>query len=475
MAELSELIAQVKRLSAKLDKRCSTHERLKPYLEGDCPLPEAVRVARLTKLYTYLMPMSDAPWGSLIVESKLDRLEVAGLRDTDKDAADRVWREVWQANGMDAESKLGHGAALLDGRFYATVWADGDQPTIALDDMTQMVVEFEDGSRRVRKAALRRWREGERLYATLYREDGIYKFRSPQGSNDPKSNEWERRDVPGEDWPLEQPFDRVNVVELRVNGRLKPGAYPHARGEFAHATGLLDRINLLTFIGLVVAVWQGFPLRGVIGEKIRRRLLTDDDGEPLIGPDGKQKTEAVPPFEAKADSVAQFENPDAKVFQLDAADRGNLSIIPELAQLAAITKTPRHYFPIEAMSNISAETVVANEGGLHAAVKGHKAGLGEGWEEVLRLGGSVSGIEISPQAEVMWMDHESRSLGERADAFGKLAANLPWVAAAEIALNVSQEQIARWQGQGAVGELIRAATTPEPPAEAPEEPVAAAG
>ncbi len=478
MAEFDELIAQVKRLSAELDRRVAEHQLIEPYLEGDCPLPPAVGQARLTKLYRYLMPVAEAPWGSLIVDAKLDRLEVTGITDVNETAAKRVWAEAWQTNAMDSESKLGHGAALLDGRCYATVWpyADGEgmasfegaEPDIALDDVTQMVVEFREGSRRRRVAALRRWTEGSRVYATLFRPDGIFKFQGPEDSSHTSGDllKWEKRSVEGEDWPLANPFGVVPVVEVAINRRLKPGAFPYARGEFAHCTGLIDRINLLTFLGLVVAFWMGFPLRGVTGEKIRRRLLEDDDGNPLIDETtGKQKSEAIPPFDLRPDSLAQLENPEARIFEFKAADRRNLSIYDELQQLAVISKTPRHYFPMEGgISNIATETVNAYEGAMHAAVTGHKSTLGEGWEEVLRLCGMVLGEEISQRAELEWADHESRSLAERADAASKLKDVLPATAVAELALNATQEQIARWQAQSAVDPLTQLVAAAQAPA-----------
>lgn len=466
MPTQDELIAQVKRLSAELDKRVRRHQKLEPYIEGACPLPPAVTQARLTKVYRYLMPVAEAPWGSLILDSKLDRLEVSGIRDSDKRAADQAWG-AWQDNGMDAESKLGHGAALLDGRCYATVWPDeNDQPEIALDDVTQMIVEYAEGSRRKRTAALRRWRDADRTFATLYRPEGLYKFQGPQGAS--RSDSWEKRSVPDEDWPLTNPFADVPVVEIRVNPRLKPGRFAYARGEFEHCVGLIDRINLLTFLGLVVAFWMGFPLRGVIGEKIRRRVLTDDDGEPLLDDEGKKKTEAVPPFDAHPDSVFQLENPDARLAEYQAADRKNLSVFAELDQLAVITKTPRHYFPLEqGMSNLSAEAIMASEGGMHAAVTGHKASLGEGWEEVLRLCGGVLGATLSSRAELDWAPTEARSLAERADAAVKLKDILPGMAVAEYALGASQDQINRWQSQRAMDPmtqlLAQAQATPTVP------------
>lgn len=461
--QLEKLIERVKRLSKELDKRCQRHEKLEPYLEGSCPLPEAVTRAKLTKVYRYLMPVAEAPWGSLIVGSKLDRLEVSGLRDAaDESAAERIWNEVWQPNDMDSESKLAHGAALLDGRCYATVWPGADgTPDIALDDMTQMIVEFAPGSRRHRVAALRRWKEGDRLYATLYLPDGLYKFQGPEGSANTVGAEWEKREVDGEDWPLENPFSpTIPVVEVAVNRRLKPGVFPLARGEFEHCLGLIDRINLLTFLGLVVAFWMGFPLRGVIGEKIRREVLVDDDNQPILDEDTKKpKTKAHPPIDTtQPDSQFALENPEAKLAEFQAADRKNLAVYSELDQLAVITATPRHYFPMEnGMSNLSAEAIMASEGSMHAAVTGHKATLGTGWEEVTRLAGSVleSRAVLSPRGETVWMDAQSRSLAERADAASKLKDVIPPIAIAELALNATQDQIARWSAQEATNPLLQ--------------------
>jgi hypothetical protein len=496
MPTIDELTAQVKRLSKELDRRVARHRAIEPYYENDrddLVLPPAITQARLTKVYRYLMPVAEAPWGSLVVDSKLDRLEVSGIQDDDEDVANAVW-DVWQDCYMDSESKLAHSSALLDGRAFATVWPDPDtgKPDIALDDCTQMIVQYAEGSRHKRVAALRRWQEGGdyvsdanynpgtmfssettyaggQKFATLYRPEGIYKFRGATkqeiATGLAGGSEWLPRYVDSESWPLENLLaPEVPVVELAVNRRLKPGPFPHARGEFAHCTGLIDRINLLTFLGLVVAFWQGFPLRGVIGDKIRREVLKDDDGNVILDPStGKEATAVKAPFDAHPDAIWQIENPEAKIQQFDAADRKNLSVFAELDQLAVITKTPRHYFPLEqGMSNLSADAIVASEGGMLAAVTGHKSTLGEGWEEVLRLAGRLldKPVQLSQKAEMEWKKHDSRSLAESADAFVKLTGSgggsgLPWMAAAELCLNVSDSQLKRWESEQATNPLMQ--------------------
>lgn len=450
-------LGQLARLNAELDRRAREARVLNNYVEGPTPLPRAIVNSNLTKAYRMLMPMSEGAWGGVPVGSSLDRLEVTGIQDGDKAAAEAAWGH-WQDNMMDAESRLLNHSTLTTGRAFALVWADEDgKPEITLESSEQMIVQYREGSRRHRVAALRRWmdEDADRPMATLYRADGIFKYQGPKKASGFAGTQWEPRLVDGEEWPLENPFGKVNVVEFAINRRLVPGSFGYARGEFAHCLGLIDRINLLTFLGLVVAFWMGFPLRAVIGDKI----LRDDNNNPL------------PPFEVNADSVAQFENPNVKLAEFAAADRSNLSIYSELDQFAALTRTPRHYLPLDGgMSNIAADTIRANEGTLNAKISGdYKPSLGESYEETLRLCNVINGDpDLSPRAALQWADHQFRSLAERADAVSKFAAaQLPWTVIADLALNANADQIARWTADVMGADLGRLLTEPTTPAPAP--------
>jgi len=455
------LSRQVSPMLRELRRRAVKYRDLDAHYEGSSPIPSSIARARITNAYRMLMPLASAPWGALVVDSVQDRLEVTGIRSPDEQADELVW-DVWQDNAMDAEAKLAHATALIGGRAFATIWPDSDgRPRITTDTPEQMIVQYREGSRRDRVCAMRAWvDEDETEHLTIYRPDYIFKLQKARAQQ-PSTTDlaflaadtwWEPRAFEDE-WVLENPFGLVPVVELPVNRRLKPGTFGYARGEFEHATGLIDRINLLTFLGLVVAFWMGFPLRGVIGEE----LLKDDNGNVLA------------PFDAHAGGIFQLENPEAKIVEYNAADRKNLSIIHELDQFAAVTKTPRHYMPMESgMANLSADAIRASEGGLHAKVRGlHKPFLSEGWEEVLRVAGLMlpQPVELSPRAELQWADHESRSLAERADAASKLKDIIPWQAVAEMALQASADQVQRWQSErtgDAFAQVLTAVTQPPP-------------
>lgn len=449
--------ADLEDLGTRRAERSRSFKRLREYTRGCGPLPAAIHEAGVTKAYRLLMPMSDAPWGDVVSSAVADRLEVIGV-DTGSEPTDTALWDEWRRNWMDSESSLAHTATLVGGRSYATVWPDAEgNPEIILDSPESMVVKYRAGSRQMRTAALRHWVEDGYPHATLYYPDGIYKFRGPRDTFGSDSGlggiAWQPYTPPEDDeWPVRNPYRIVPVVEIATNRELEPGSYPYARGEFEHCTGIIDRANLLTFLGLVVAFWMGFPLRGVIGEKI----LHDDDGNPLK------------PFDAHADSMFQLENPEAKLAEYSAADRANLSITAELEQLATASNTPRHYFPMgSGTANISSDTIVAWESGLHGKIATrHKPQIGAGWEDVFRLVALMrDGLDVPPTAAIRWGEHESRSLAERADAAVKLKDIMPWQAIAEKVLAANTETIARWQAErssDAFGQLLTAASTPAP-------------
>jgi hypothetical protein len=451
VASEQELLSQLKRLSTVLDQRAPVVKELDDYYDGIYPMPPLVQEARVTRAYKTLMALTDSDWPKLVVDAIEERIEVQGIRFGDSDADDEAW-EIWQANGLDAESSMLHQAALTDGRAYAIVWAGKDsEPQVTYEHASLCAVEYERGSHRKRKAAIRRWKEGKRWYATLYLPEEIYKFQASSEADDPPregGSTWERR---ADEYELPNPLGEVPVIEFAVNRSLRPSPFGTACGEFEPNLRHIDRIHYKIFCGLVALTWSGFPLRALIGDPI----LRDDDGNQLK------------PFDSLISDVVQLENPDAKLMQLPEADISNYSPEMDIKHLAALTKTPAYYLLGE-MVNISADGIRAGEGGLISKAYRHHRTLGESHEDVIRLCFKVKNADdpraMDVSAEIIWKDPEFRSLAERADAATKLASiNTPWPVIASKVLGMTPQEIQRTEALRSSDVLTQLLTQPQTP------------
>lgn len=457
----------LKKLNAELDSRQSMTDRLDRYQAGYPDVPEHIAAVKQETEYRVLLRQAVTNWPELIVKSRKERLEVIGMKYPSAATSNAAW-DLWQRNGLDADAPMIHEAALVDGRAYAIVWADADsQPEIVPEHASTTVVAYDLPSGRRRAAALRRWKDGERWNCTLYLPDGLYKFQAKADGDTSISedNDWERREVPGEEWPLPNPLGVVPVVEFSVNRSLSPYRCTDGQtswrpakqsrefgytvaGEFERVLPIVDRINTTIFNGLLAMLYTSFPIRALIGDPIRWVEKTDSNGDPILDGNGNPVMEPSAPFDAAINRLVQIENPDGKLVQLAEADLSNFIKFAEahIRHLAAITTTPAHYL-LGDLVNISADAIRAAEAGLVSTVKGgHFLTLGESWEEVVRLAFMVLGNKdgADPSLETQWRDPESRSLAERADAATKLKDILPWQAIAERVLQATPQDIDRW-------------------------------
>lgn len=436
-------IKLLKEMSTQLQKRAAKYRIIQDYRSGECPIPESIARAQVTNAYRMLMAFSQTNYGRLIIKAAKSRLEVAGIRAGDKDIGDQCW-QIWQANHMDALSARAHDAALTHGRAFAIAWPSDDGiPTITIENPATVIVKYADGQPYVRVAALRQWTEDSFPYATLYLPDGVYRYIGQKDSVAGPDTDWLPRETPdGQDWEVPNPAgDVLPVVEISTNCELDDSCYGAASGDFESCRGLLDRINVLEFLRLVIAFTSGFPIRAVMGE----RILRDDEGKDL------------PPFKLAANVIAQFEKPDVKIEQIEAADLKSFgeAIDHDVETLAGITQTPAYYLRSVPIQNVSADAIRASDSPLNARVDDHKPELGEGWEELLRVAALMlpEPVEVPADAEIRWVNRENRSLSERADAATKLSTVMPWQAVAETCFDATQDQIARWEAMRAADSL----------------------
>lgn len=450
MPEALPHIGQVIDACDELDRRAAQFEKLEQYVSpGGCPIPEPIARAQVTQAYRMLMAFAQTNYAPLIVRSARSLLHPGGIRNGGSAETDQAAWGMWQANKLDAEARLAHDAILTHGRAFAIAWPSTDgEPTITIEDPSTTIVEYVEGSRYVRAAGVRRWiGDDKRPHATLYRPDGVYKFSGPKNSSGSRGTQWEQRIVDGEPWPLKPQVDGVvPVVEIATNRRLKATRYGYAEGDFENVLGLLDRINVLEFLRLVIAFTAGFPVRIVIGDKI----LKDDEGNDIA------------PFKLAVDTIAQLEDPNVKVEELKAADLKSFgeAIDRDTQTLSGLTSTPAYFLRSVPIQNVSADAIRAADLPRVSKAEDHKLFLGEGWEEVLRTAGKLrrEPLDIGDAASLVWLNRESRSLAERADAASKLKDLLPWQVVAELAFDATQDDLARWQSMvdaDSLGQLVR--------------------
>ncbi len=406
----------VRRLLVRLRaqrKACAEFDRV---YEGTQPLAFASR--KFAQVFGQRYARLPANFMPLVVDAERERMIVQGFRFGEATADKSVWR-LWQKNQLDAESQLGHEIALAKGTAFTLVAPGDDGPIITIEDPYEMVVEFAPGNRRVRRAALKSWRDDEGfLLAYLYLPDGLYKYRSTKATREDGSRESVSfRPYPGPDeaFPAPNPLGVVPVVPLPNRPR-RDGT---GRSEIAPVMGNQNAINKLRFDMLVASEYVAFPQRWATNIDIP---VDPDTGQPIApwkpGVDVIWATRRPTPAE-----VAEYGDkvPAPTIGQFAQADLAPYitAIEEEVGSMSSISRTPYHYF-LGTPTSIppSGESLKSSEAPLVKKVVAQEVYFGEGWEETMRLALIIAGetSKAKADAETIWGDPETRNEAARTDS-----------------------------------------------------------
>ncbi len=410
-------------LEAELMNRSGEADRLNAYYRGEHQLRFASPEFREYFGSRY-RGFSDN-WTQVVADSPVERLTPIGIKAAGDDRADRdLWR-VWQVNGLDADCQLGFLGAGIARRSFVLVWGDPDDddtPEVTFEDARECVVAYEPGSRRRRRAGLKRWQDGYHEYATLYLPTETWKFRRPLLRQAKSLNlagvdealEWQTRDTGKEPNPQPNPMGLVPLVELPNRPMLSDDPLSDVSGTVA----MQDAINLLWAHLFTASDYASLAQRVILGAEVPKTPILDDRGQ-VIG----EKPIDLARF--TKDRVMWIEGEQAQIAEWSAADLAAFTGVIEVAvgHIAAQTRTPQHYL-IGRMANLSGDALIAAETGLVKRTEEKQMWFGQALREVFRLIALAQGDEAKARAitagKLLWADAESRSHAQLADALLKL-------------------------------------------------------
>jgi hypothetical protein len=425
VADEKQAKALVETLERELTTRYSDINTYQGYYRGEQRLKFASE--EWSKFHAARYKDFSDNWVQVVADSPVERLTVTGIKPYEADKADAESMRVWQINGLDADSQLGFLGAVTAARSFALVWADPDDddtPLVTFEDATSCIVAYEPGSRRRRRAALRRWQDGDKYMAVLYLPDEVWKFERPvereQKNEDMAAVDqlldsgWSPREMAREPNPQPNPLGVVPVVEFVNRPLLVDDPISDVRG----VVPMQDAVNLLWAQLFTASDYASFPQRVVLGAE--RPML------PILNQAGDVIGEKPMDLEKlAADRVAFFQGENVSIAEWTAANLEAYTDVIEVAvgHIAAQTRTPQHYL-VGKMANLSADALLAAETGLVKRVEEKQLWYGQALREVFALIALVQDDEDKARAlrsgHMLWADAESRSQAQLADALLKL-------------------------------------------------------
>jgi len=198
-----------------------------------------------------------------------DRLEIASVTVAGQDALTQVFMDrVWNANQLDLHFPEIFTKTGTYGDGYLIVWptsnSTGDMTGVSVDynSPERVRVFYDDENPRIKKMAVKVWREGKRTRTNLYYPDRIERYITKLNMVGKTDDEWEEyTDDEAETWPIVNPYNEVPVFHLR-------NQFTYGRPDHRDAYGPQDAINKLVATQMHNVDQQGWPQRyALVDEK----------------------------------------------------------------------------------------------------------------------------------------------------------------------------------------------------------------
>jgi hypothetical protein len=483
-----EALTVTARLYERLRDRQNDISQLEAYARGEHKLRFASKEWSQDHKNRY-QGFSDN-WCGVVASAGPEVTEVLGFRigddvDTMDPAEKQLWRD-WQVNEGPALSAQGWLTTAVAKRSFALVWPDASgEPALSWEHPSGVLVEHDVEQPRLRKFAVKAWRDEEHEYATLYEPTAVWKWQTraavdtarraadsglwvPSTStlSEVSVRRWEPREVPGETWPLRNPLGVVPIVEFPNRPQLGHGPISDISG----TASMQDAINLMWAYLMVAADFASLPQRVIMGQAPPKIPILDANGQKI----GEQVVELE---DLRNGRLLWLTGKDAKIAEFSPASSDFfLQVVNTLARhISQQTKTPIYLIHGE-LGNVNGETMAALNEPRNGKVRESHRHLAAGIREVMRLMALVRGGPEAPAiaeacrtGTVQWQNPATVSEAQKSDAALKdNALGLPLPVILESRFNMAQAEIDRVMRQvdeaasRDVAALLRDVRVPEP-------------
>lgn len=390
-------------------------------------------------------------WCRVVGDAPAERTGVDGFRvgdDSDPISDDeRLLDSDWQRNEMEAQSSQGFLLSTVAKRSSVLVWADEDGlPLDTWERPDQVVVDYDPGNPRRKRAALKAWLEDDFERATLYTADAVWKFRRPRASTSglilPAGYEvggWVPFQADGDDtWPIANPLGEVPVVEFANAPML--GGEPIS--DIDGAKAMQNAVNLLWSYLFTAADYASMPARVVMGQAPPKMPILDENGQKV----GEKPVDIEALTKGR---MLWLTGQSTSIGQWDAA---KLDVFTEVIKVAVMHVSAQTRTPIAdllgELGNVNGETLQALAQPLAMKVRRSHAFYTPRIRDVHRLNAAVRGMtslaEACRSGIVQWRNPEVFGESQVADAASKdkaIGFPLQWIA--EKRYGYSQKEVQR--------------------------------
>jgi hypothetical protein len=342
------------------------YKTLWAYYDGDHPLRYSA--SRLRDVFQHADARFTQNWCAVIVDAALDRMELKRWTAGDDLALTTMMNDLWTQSEMTFEDVEVHRATLVIGEAFVIVWPDADGQVQGYYNDPALCHVFYDSDNPHRKRMAAKWyvdEDGLRRM-TLYYPDRLAYYVSRVKSDTVGSAS---ALFSAEEPEAENPYGEIPVFHFRRERR-------KVRSEIANALPIQDAVNKLTSDMMVAAEFGAFKQRWVISNA-DTSMLKNAPNELWEIPAG--------------DGIGQG---------TQVGEFGEMQLNPFLASIeslslsmAAITRTPKHYFMSKG-GDPSGEALIAMEAPLNKRVSRYVESFSNTWRDVARFMLRIQGTDV---------------------------------------------------------------------------------